>query len=219
VVIEGFELSSANIIVVVTTATGVRIDRNWIHGAQSECVRLRYLASANTVVHNAIRECGLARDGANGEAVYVGTAPEKRSENPTPVPDTSTGNLIWGNDIIVWGECVDVKEDADVTQVIENWCRAGEYANGAGLSSRARGTVFVNNWSTDHLGSGLQLAGDRPGDGSSSTITGNVLTGNAAYGLKIVDGTGAQQLMCGNVLTGNGRGPATPAGAGADAPC
>jgi hypothetical protein len=219
IVVEGFELSSANIIVVITTATGVVLDRNWIHGARSECVRLRYFASANTVVHNAIRECGLDHHGANGEAIYVGTAPEKRHENPTADADASTGNLIWGNDIVVWGECVDVKEDADATQVIENWCRGGQYANGAGLSSRARGTVFINNWSTDHLGSGLQLAGDRPGDGSGSTITGNVLTGNAGYGLKVVEGAGPQQRMCGNILTGNGRGAATPAGAGADGAC
>ncbi|MGD9749571.1 MAG: nitrous oxide reductase family maturation protein NosD [Acidimicrobiia bacterium] len=223
-VVEGFELSTANIAVVLEGADGVRLDRNWIHGTRSECVRLRAGASANVVVHNVIRECGLAFDGANGEAIYVGTAPEKLHENAGPDgsaagPDHSDGNLLWGNDIVVWGECVDIKEDADDNQVIENWCRGGSYASGAGLSSRGHRTVFVNNWSTDHLGSGLQLAGDRPGDGSGSVVTGNVLTGNAQYGLKIVQGATPQQRLCGNVLAGNGRAPATPLGAGADGPC
>ncbi len=219
IVVEGFELSNANIVVLVEGARGVTLDHNWIHGAYSECVRLRAFASGNVVVHNVIRECGLAHDGANGEAIYVGTAPEKLHDNPTPEADRSTGNLLWGNDVIVWGECVDIKEDADANQVIENWCRGGSYEAGAGLSSRGHGTVFVNNWSTDHLGSGIQLAGDRPGDGSGSVVTGNVLVGNAQYGLKIVPGAGPQQRLCGNVLDRNGRGEATPAGSGATQPC
>lgn len=218
-VIEGFELSNANIVVLLEGADGVRLDGNWIHGARSECVRLRALSTGNTLVHNVIRECGLAHDGANGEAVYVGTAPEKLHDNPTPDPDHSDANLIWGNDIVVWGECVDIKEDADDNQVIENWCRGGTYASGAGLSSRGRRTAFVNNWSTDHLGSGLQLAGDRPGDGSGATVTGNVLKDNAQYGLKIVEGAWPQAVLCGNVLSGNRRAATTPLGAGADRPC
>ena len=200
VTVEGFELSNANIVVLVIGATGVRLERNWVHGAQSECIRLRYFATANSVVHNVIRECGLAHDEANGEAIYIGTAPEKLHDNPTAVPDRSNGNLVRGNDIAGWGECVDVKEDADDNQIIENWCRGGTYRNGAGLSSRAHRTVFVNNWSTDHLGSGLQLAGDRAGDGADSVVTGNVLTDNAQYGLKIVAGAAPQARLCGNEL-------------------
>lgn len=218
-VIEGFELSNANIIVLLEGARGVRLDGNWIHGARSECVRLRAFSSANTLVHNVIRECGLAFDGANGEAIYVGTAPERLADNPVATPDHSDGNLLWGNDIVVWGECVDIKEDADDNQVVENWCRGGSYESGAGLSSRGRRTAFVNNWSTDHLGSGLQLAGDRPGDGSGSVVTGNVLRDNGQYGLKIVEGASPQAMLCGNVLAGNRRAATTPLGAGADRAC
>lgn len=219
ITIEGFELSNANIVVLISGARGVRLENNWIHGAYSECVRLRAFASDNTLFRNVIRECGLAYDGANGEAIYIGTAPEKLRDNPTPAPDASSRNLVWGNDIVVWGECVDIKEAADGNQVVENWCRGGSYLNGAGLSSRAKATVFINNWSTDHLGSGLQLAGDRPGNGSDSVVTGNVLTDNGQYGLKIVADATPQRQLCGNVLRGNRRAAATPAAQGADRPC
>lgn len=219
VVVEGLELSDANIAVVVTGATGVVLRRNWIHDTASECVRLRYQVTGALLEGNVVRGCGLARSSANGEGIYVGTAPEKRHENPGTGPDRSTGNVIRANDIAVWGECVDIKEDADANEVLDNVCTGGEYVQGAGLSSRARGTVFAGNSSTGNLGSGLQLAGDRPGDGADSVVVGNVLTGNGQYGLKVVPGTGPQRRLCGNVLTGNRRAATTPSAGGADAPC
>jgi hypothetical protein len=217
--VEGFELSDANILVVVVGARFVRVERNFLHGAASECLRLRYFAQSNEIFSNVIRDCGTARSGANGEAVYVGTAPERLDENPTSEPDFSGGNVIRGNDVVVWGECVDIKEAADANLVVNNWCRGSTYVEGAALSTRARWTGFFNNWAEGNLGSGLQLSGDRPGDGTSTWVVNNTLVGNGEYGLKVVGSAWPQHLMCGNVLDGNGRGPATPAGAGADQPC
>lgn len=219
VTLEGFELSHANILVTVIGAKGVRIEGNWFHGAASECLRLRYFAQSNFIYSNAFRECGTARQGANGEAIYIGTAPERLDENPTRDPDFSGGNDIRGNDIIVWGECVDIKEAADANLVTNNWCRGGEYVDGAALSTRARWTGFFNNWAEANLGSGIQLSGDRDGDGTYTWVVGNVLVNNGQYGLKVVGSAWPQHLMCANVFAGNARGATTPAGAGADRPC
>lgn len=217
--LEGFELSDANILVTLVHASHSVIAGNVFHGAASECLRLRYFSQSNDVVSNVFRDCGTAHHAANGEAVYVGTAPERLDENPTPNADYSGGNTIRGNDVIVWGECVDIKEGADANLVVNNWCRGGTYVDGAALSTRARWTGFITNWAEGNLGSGIQLSGDHDGDGTHSWVVGNTLIGNGQYGLKVVGSAWPQHLMCGNALGGNGRGPWTPAGAGADQPC
>lgn len=220
VTVEDLELSDANVLVTVIGASGVRLLRNSFHDAGSECIRIRYQSTDAEVANNVIRRCGLTGFGGsstNGEGIYIGTAPERLGDNPTTEPDHSDRAWVHGNDIAVLAECVEMKEDADDALVERNLCVGGQYQAGAGLASRGHRAVFRANTSTGHLGSGIMLTGDRATDGTGSIIEHNTFTNNGEYGLKNVDR--AQARMCANVLTGNGRGPSTPAAAGADAPC
>lgn len=215
--VSGLDLSGANILVMVSGATGVWLAANTFHDAGSECIRLRDGASGNVVSWNAISRCGLTGfngSKVNGEGIYIGTAPEKLSGTAR---DASVGNWVVSNRIDAPAECVDIKEGADGTHVLANACTGGRYVDGAGYVSRARWAEMDGNWSYGNEGSGIMLTGDRDGDGVASMVTRNVLIGNGQYGLKVVHGP--QLVMCGNDLRANGRAPATPLGAGGDSPC
>ena len=220
ITLEGVELANANVLVTVIGANGVKLLGNSFHDAGSECLRVRYQSSGTEIANNTFRRCGLTGvtgGSFNGEAIYIGTAPERLGDNPTSEPDRSNSTWVHDNDMLVPGECVDIKEDADNSIVERNMCTGSQYVDGAGLSSRGHGTIFRSNNSSGHLGSGVMLTGDRASDGTGSIVEGNTLTNNGQYGLKNVDR--AQASMCGNVLTGNGRGATTPAAAGADRAC
>jgi len=71
----------------VQGARGVRLLGNRLHDAGGECVRLKGYAQANEVASNVIARCGrvrfdLARGAKNGEAIYIGTAPEQSGGRP-----------------------------------------------------------------------------------------------------------------------------------------
>ncbi len=217
IIVNGLDFSGANILVMVSGATGVWLEANTFHDAGSECIRLRDGASHNVVAWNVVSRCGLTGytgSKVNGEGIYVGTAPENVSGASR---DASVGNWVVGNAIDVPAECVDIKEGADGTHVLANSCTGSRYENGAGIVSRARWAEIVDNWSTANAGSGVMLTGDTSGDGVASIVRRNVLIGNGEYGLKVVNGP--QLVMCGNDLRGSGRAPTTPLGAGGDAPC
>ena len=85
--LQSLELSDANILVWVQGARGVRLLGNRLHDAGGECVRLKGHAQANEVASNVIARCGrvrfdLARGAKNGEAIYIGTAPEQSGGRP-----------------------------------------------------------------------------------------------------------------------------------------
>jgi parallel beta helix pectate lyase-like protein len=212
IVVEGFELVDAGILVYVFGADRVRILDNWLHDAGGECVRLKYGASDNEIAGNRIERCGvsdfdLGEDEKNGEGIYIGTAPEQLERNPTPEPDASNGNKVHDNVVNVPAECVDIKEGAGGTLVEHNTCTGGRDPDGAGFSSRGSETVFRGNDSSGHAGAGIRLGGDRDGDGVGTTVRENRLADNAGYGLKVV--RTPQSLICGNVVSGNAMGAAT----------
>ena len=98
--VASLELSDANILVWVQGASQVRLLGSRLHDAGGECVRLKGSAQANEVAGNVIARCGrarfnLAKGTKNGEAVYIGTAPEQAGGRP----DRSDGNRVHHNRI------------------------------------------------------------------------------------------------------------------------
>jgi hypothetical protein len=185
--LESLELSDANILVWVQGAKGVRLLGNRLHDAGGECIRLKSFAQANEVAGNVIARCGrvrfnLARGSKNGEAIYIGTAPEQSGG----FPDRSNGNRVHHNRITATAECVDVKEASRGNLVERNRCSGSDDPDGAGLSSRGDHTTFRYNLSTRHAGAGIRLGGDSRAQGVRNNVVGNTLTDNAGYGLKVL---------------------------------
>jgi Right handed beta helix region len=205
VTLQSLELSHANVLVWVQGARGVRLLRSRLHDAGGECVRLKGFAQANEVAGNVIARCGrarfsLARGVKNGEAVYIGTAPEQAGGRP----DRSNGNRVRDNRIAATAECVDVKEASRGTLVERNRCSGGRDPDGAGFSSRGDHTTFRSNVSTRHAGAGIRLGGDRATQGVRNNVIGNTLTDNAGHGLKVM--RRPQGRIAGNTLARNRRG-------------
>ena len=131
VTLQSLELSDANILVWVEGAKGVRLLRSRLHDAGGECMRLKGVATANEVAGNVIARCGrvrfnLARGSKNGEAIYIGTAPEQSGGRP----DRSDGNRVHHNRIAATAECVDVKEAALRNLVERNRCSGSDDPDG-----------------------------------------------------------------------------------------
>jgi hypothetical protein len=131
VTLQSLEHSDANTLVWVQGARGVRLLGNRLHDAGGECVRLKGHAQANEVASNVIARCGrvrfdLARGAKNGEAVYIGTAPEQSGGRP----DRSNGNRVHHNRIAATAECVDVKEAALRNLVERNRCSGSDDPDG-----------------------------------------------------------------------------------------
>jgi hypothetical protein len=205
VTLQSLELSDANILVWVEGAKGVRLLRSRLHDAGGECMRLKGVATANEVAGNVIARCGrvrfnLARGSKNGEAIYIGTAPEQSGGRP----DRSDGNRVHHNRIAATAECVDVKEAARGNLVERNRCSGGGDPDGAGFSSRGDHTTFRSNISTRHAGAGIRLGRDGRTQGVRNNVVGNTLTDNAGYGLKVL--RHPQGRIAGNTFARNRRG-------------
>ena len=205
VTVESLELSEANILLRVEGASGVRILGNRLHDAGGECVRLKEYAQENELAGNLIARCGrvrfdLARDAKNGEAIYIGTAPEQTSG----WPDRSDGNWVHHNRVAATAECVDIKERARRNLVERNRCSGGDDPDGAGFSSRGDSTTFRSNLSTRHAGAGIRLGGDLASHGLHNNVIGNTLADNAGYGLKVM--RTPQGRIAANRIVRNGRG-------------
>ncbi|MFN0091559.1 MAG: nitrous oxide reductase family maturation protein NosD [Acidimicrobiales bacterium] len=204
--LEGFEITGADRLVLVRGASGVVLADNHLHGAGGECVRLRWFARRNLIRDNRIEDCGdegfdLAAKHKNGEGVYIGTAPEQLSKNPTSAPDNSDGNVVRGNRIRARAECVDVKEAARDNLIEGNDCRGGLDEEAGGFSSRGVATVIRDNLSAGHKGAGVRLGGDGRRDGIDSVVVGNRLVDNDGFGVKVE--RRPQREICGNVVQGN----------------
>lgn len=222
--LENLKLSDAKTLIWIENATGVRVLRNTLTDAGGECIRLKYFARRNEIAYNDIGKCGrtgfdLSAGSKNGEAVYIGTAPEQlESTNPSLDPDRSDRNWVHHNTISARAECVDVKESATANRVEDNVCLGGDDPKGAGFSSRGRGTIFVRNTSSDHAGSGIQLAGDdHEIDAAESVVVDNAMSGNGAFGLRVLNPS--QTLLCANVFDDNDDGDMSELARGAGDPC
>lgn len=193
---------------------GLRIQRMRLANAGGECVRLRYLHTGADVSANRIGPCGVhdfqfPGGGKNGEAVYIGTAPEQQGANGAPDdrPDVSTGNRVHHNLIDTRGnECVDVKENATANLVEYNVCTGQRDPQSAGFDSRGNGNTFRYNTTSGNLGAGIRFGGDTPADGAGNDAYGNVIVNNAAGGIKFQ--ATPQGRVCGNAMGGNTGGDA-----------
>lgn len=208
-VFTGFAMSDANKLIWVVGAERIQILDNTLQDAGGECIRLRYGSVDNEIAGNTVRRCGrtgfdLDADHKNGEAVYIGTAPEQLGKNPTREPDRSNGNWIHDNEMHVPAECVDVKEAAAGNVVEDNTCTGGKDPDGGGFSSRGQSTVLRDNVSTGHAGAGIRLGGDGDDDGLRSDVRGNQLRDNHGYGLSVQ--RTPQYVLCGNQIGDNDRG-------------
>ncbi|MBW3573536.1 MAG: right-handed parallel beta-helix repeat-containing protein [Actinobacteria bacterium] len=190
--------------------TGLKVLGMTLQNAGGECVRLRYFASKNVVAGNTITDCGIYDfrfngGGKNGEAVYIGTAPEQWGANgaPTNDPDKSDKNWVHHNDIKTNGnECVDIKESSSGNVVEHNDCSGQKDVNSAGLNSRGSGNIFRYNTIHDNLGAGIRFGGDKSTDGTDNDAYGNTITNNEVGGIKFM--AKPQGKVCGNTFSGNG---------------
>ncbi len=198
-----------------TPLLGLVIRNMHIGNAGGECVRLRYYVQRADIANTTIGPCGLVDfpngkwggGGKNGEGIYIGTAPEQRSDgkNPDASPDLSNANHIHGNTIDTEGnECVDIKEAASANLVEGNRCTGQHDPNSGGFDSRGDGTIFRFNEVWGSAGAGIRLGGDNASDGTANQVYGNQLHDNAGGGVKVQ--RDPQAAICGNVLANNGLG-------------
>lgn len=207
---------------------GLTIRGMTLTNAGGECVRLRYLITGAEVSGNRITGCGVhdfvfGDGGKNGEAIYIGTAPEQQGANGAPDarPDVSRDNHVFGNVINTLGnECVDIKENSTANLVEANVCTGQKDPQSAGFDARGSGNTFRYNVARGNLGAGIRFGGDTPTDGTGNDAYGNVITDNAAGGIKFQ--AQPQGLVCGNAMSNNTGGNAVGTYASAfnpTAPC
>ena len=192
--------------------SNVKILNMEIKNAGGECIRFRYFSQYNEVAYNQITRCGVIDfefdgSGKNGEAIYIGTAPEQRNDgkNPTKDVDASHNNWIHHNTINTQGnECVDIKEGSSLNLVEYNSCTGQKDSESGGLDARGENNVFRYNTIYDNLGVGVRLGGDKKFDGTNNTVYENTINNNKSGGIKfqrIPQGT-----VCGNKMEGNEKG-------------
>ena len=186
--------------------SNVRLFGMKLQNAYGECVRIKYMATNNEVAHNHIQHCGLRdyvfnRGKHNGEAIYIGTAPEQILEdvNPSKQIDQSNGNWIHHNYISPYGsECVDIKEGSRQNIVEYNICTNQKDKNVGGISIRGNDNTIRYNTVFSNKGAGIRLGGDTEVDGINNRVYGNYLHDNAAGGLKII--RSPQKKVCSNTI-------------------
>lgn len=189
--------------------TGLKAIHMTFKNAGGECVRLRYFAKNNEIGYSTITNCGVAdfkfdAGGKNGEGIYIGTAPEQRSDgkNPTSDPDESSSNWIHDNTFDTQGnECVDIKEASSGNIVENNKCTGQKDAESGGLDARGSNNIFRFNKVYANVGAGVRLGGDTSQDGVNNDVYQNKLNDNKNGGIKFQ--RKPQGKICGNTMSGN----------------
>jgi hypothetical protein len=187
---------------------GLKVLHMTLKNAGGECLRMRYFAQHNEVGFSRFEGCGVHdfvfhAGKRNGEAIYIGTAPEQRGngENPNALPDESSANWIHDNTFNTQGnECVDIKESSSANVVERNSCTGQRDPNSGGFDARGGGNIIRYNESFGNAGAGIRLGGDGKSDGIDNQVYGNSLHDNEGGGIKLVRGP---QRMCGNQLRDN----------------
>jgi Right handed beta helix region/Protein of unknown function (DUF1565) len=188
---------------------GLRVLRMTFRNAGGECLRLRYFAQRNEIAHSTFQGCGVhdfrfGAGGKNGEAIYIGTAPEQLGDgkNPTTDPDQSSTNWVHDNTFDTQGnECVDIKEAASANLVEHNSCTGQRDPESGGFDARGGGNVFRFNESYGNAGAGVRLGGDRATDGIGNDVYDNAIHDNRSGGIKVQQQP--QGRLCGNTMSGN----------------
>lgn len=209
-VVRGFEFLGRDIQLWLEEADYTKIAHNYFHGAQGECVRIKYQSSNNVFEHNRVETCGQEDfagdgDGKNGEGVYIGTAPEQLDRNPTSVVDHSNYNIVRHNTFNTRGnECVDIKEGAEYNISEFNTCTGQLDVESGGMDSRGNHNIFRYNRIFGNKGAGIRLGGDTAADGLHNQVYGNSISNNEREALKVMRPTQGQ--ICGNTQRDNQRG-------------
>lgn len=208
--IEGFREKLLYVVGVVPNdgVSGLRVLRMSFKNAGGECLRMRYFAQHNEIGYSRFESCGVHdfkfhAGKRNGEAIYIGTAPEQRGngENPTADPDQSSANWIHNNSFNTQGnECVDIKESSAANLVEHNTCTGQQDPNSGGFDARGGGNIFRYNESFGNVGVGIRLGGDGAADGIDNQVYDNSFHDNQAGGIKLVR---QPQKLCGNNLANN----------------
>lgn len=181
--------------------TGLVLANLTLSNAYGECVRFKGHAQGNELAYSTIQTCGLrdfryGRQRKNGEAVYIGTAPEQRQY---PGLDASNLNWIHHNVMVTRGsECVDIKEGSAYNLIEHNVCRYNYDQNSGGLSVRGNHNTLRYNTVIHGRGAGIRLGGDSATDGINNQVRHNHLEDNRAGALKIMNSP--QKILCGNIL-------------------
>lgn len=191
---------------------GLKVLNMTLKNGGGECLRLRYFAQKNEIANNTIQTCGVhdfkfGDGGKNGEAIYIGTAPEQLTDgkNPTADADESNGNWIHHNTIDTQGnECVDIKESATENIVEFNTCTGQKDPESGGMDSRGENNTFRGNTIKDNLGAGVRLGGDEKNQGIKNNVYDNTITNNNAGGIKFQ--RTPQGKICDNTMSGNNKG-------------
>jgi hypothetical protein len=189
--------------------SGLRILHMTFKNGGGECLRLRYFARHNEVAYSRFLGCGVHdfkfKSGKrNGEAIYIGTAPEQRGNgiNPTADVDGSNDNWIHHNYFDTQGnECVDIKEGASGNIVEHNICTGQRDPKSGGFDVRGVNNVVRYNESYGNSGAGIRLGGDTPVDGVDNAVYGNYFHHNRAGGVKLI--RKRQASLCGNRVESN----------------
>ena len=191
---------------------GLRVLHMSFRNAGGECLRLRYFAQHNEVAYSSFVGCGVHdfkfhAGKRNGEAIYIGTAPEQRKDgtNPTGDVDRSNDNWIHHNTFDTQGnECVDIKEGSSGNIVEHNSCTGQQDPESGGFDARGNNNVFRYNESYGNAGAGIRLGGDASKDGLDNAVYGNSIHDNRRGGIKLRRKRQAQ--VCGNLMRGNAGG-------------
>lgn len=205
--VRGLEIRNMNIGIRVQKATGVVFENNEIHHFQSECLKVSNFSTHNVVRDNLIHDCGLS---ANGEGIYIGTAPEQRAKIGGS-PDATLYNLIEGNELYNVDEGVDIKEDSSFNTVRLNYVHGAYDPDSGAFNIRGDRNTIESNRAELNDGSGFRAGGDlainSSGDlhqyGKNNIFRHNISKMNAQYGYKLIQTP--QDLDCTNTAEQNTR--------------
>src|ERR1700754_2323297 len=178
----GFAVSGGGKGIMTDGSKGLLLDSLTVSDTGDEAVHFRGGSSNNTIQRSTIRNTGLNQP-EFGEGVYVGSAKSNWKKYSGGQPDLSMNNRVVGNTFQrITAENVDVKEETGGTLI------AGNRFDGSSISGEnfADSVVDVK--------------------GYNSTVTGNVITGNAPALKNIIEThviTEPETSGCGNRIENN----------------
>jgi hypothetical protein len=192
----------------------VKVVRSVFRGARDggtgECIRVKYQAYNVEIAENDIADCGKGKccDGSkNGEAVYIGTAPEQLEEkNPSPEVDATHDVWVHHNTMNPLNECVDIKEGSHHNVIEHNTCSGQSDEDSGAFGSRGgrvgEGNVFRFNLIEGADGACVRFGGDEEPDGTGNDFYGNLCRDiGGEYG--VAQQADPQGAVCGNRFEGD----------------
>ncbi len=167
-----------------------------LKNALGECLRVKRAEDVE-IKGNSISYCGLrdfrfGRGRKNGEAVYIGTAPEQ-----TAFPDRTKRVSVVENVLFPHGsECVDVKEGSEDVVVKDNVCAYTLDPSSGGVSVRGSHAVIEGNLFYSLAGAGVRLGGDGKKNGIMNSVLNNLFLDRVRLSIKVM--REPQGKICGN---------------------